>query len=631
MKYKKIITLIILGVIMCNFIIRTNTKEKINTAKVYQESNKKTEYNNKSFDIIWLTNNAETKKTVVHYYDITNNKEIDGSTNWTIKIAEGQKVNLKNRRGLTAENELKYNYIGAKINNPSGENTEEISYLESDNSWYYYPISTGERKLWNNNNTSTVHVYLLYEEKIQTNNLEKIQTENTSSKINIMAYDYSFVYNNGFTGGINNTDNNVRPFLIAGKGDASEWYNKWSGYWSKEMINSHTTSYDGNNKEFIAQNIIDKTLKDGSPTLSKETDNKGVSLSYLFDETNVDGKIVYGGNNTSETLNYLFNKDKDGYYSYDSEKNFASLASTNSNQKDFVVYKTPSSSKNKGKFMPFNDINKNKELIGKGAHGNDEDYNQYYSGYTEGIGNGNFAFGMKIEFDFLQTKDGKDLNENDTILEIGADDSLWVFIDDVLILDLGGVHGKATTSINFATGEIKEANLISTIAEKIRAASANVELNSNGLFGDGTKHHVKIYWLERGGYESIFNIKFNLELVDHSLYNIVTETDGNGKIITSQELAEKEDTIELAIQPKETYVLDTLKVTDDQGNNIEIKDNKFIMPASNVKIEATFQKTEEEQIPNPDTNANTKLLELTFIFLVTSTYFISKNYKKTKY
>ena len=60
MKYKKIITLIILGVIMCNFIIRTNTKEKINTAKVYQESNKKTEYNNKSFDIIWLTNNAET-------------------------------------------------------------------------------------------------------------------------------------------------------------------------------------------------------------------------------------------------------------------------------------------------------------------------------------------------------------------------------------------------------------------------------------------------------------------------------------------------------------------------------------------------------------------------------------------
>ena len=129
MKYKKIITLIILGVIMCNFIIRTNTKEKINTAKVYQESNKKTEYNNKSFDIIWLTNNAETKKTVVHYYDITNNKEIDGSTNWTIKIAEGQKVNLKKRRGLTAENELKYNYIGAKINNPSGENTEEISYL----------------------------------------------------------------------------------------------------------------------------------------------------------------------------------------------------------------------------------------------------------------------------------------------------------------------------------------------------------------------------------------------------------------------------------------------------------------------------------------------------------------------
>ena len=155
-----------------------------------------------------------------------------------------------------------------------------------------------------------------------------------------------------------------------------------------------------------------------------------------------------------------------------------------------------------------------------------------------------YHLGMTIGFDFIQPEEGT-INGEPMIFEFSGDDDVWVFIDDVLILDLGGVHGTEKTTINFATGEITEGILKSTLAEKINAAKADIKLDSNGLYLENSKHHIKIYSLERGGYESIFKIKFNLQLVEQNLYNTETKTDGNGEVSISQDKAAEGEKIEI--------------------------------------------------------------------------------------
>ncbi len=79
----------------------------------------------------------------------------------------------------------------------------------------------------------------------------------------------------------------------------------------------------------------------------------------------------------------------------------------------------------------------------------------------------------------------------------------------------------------------------------------------------------------------------------------------NGKVKADKEKAAKGETVELTATPDETYKLASLKVTDADGKEVKVTDNKFVMPASNVTVTAKF--TVKEEIPKTG-DANNMLL-----------------------
>ena len=234
-------------------------------------------------------------------------------------------------------------------------------------------------------------------------------------------------------------------------------------------------SADYTGSEAVKQNLVEGYLKDGYPVLKN---GNGTSLNGLFDGTW--DKVIPHTYVTG--LNHLFSYDsRTGTYSYDSDKNYAyyDIDSSRNTEKNFIVYER---SKDKGEgnrhvasFMP-------------------------YSSWDDDTDQNKFAFGMMISFEFLQPKNGK-INGQDMVFSFSGDDDVWVFIDNKLVLDLGGIHERATGSINFADGNVYVNGKQNTTLKQI--------FNSN-TFADYTSHSLKFFYMERGRGDSNCSIKFNL-------------------------------------------------------------------------------------------------------------------------
>ena len=151
-----------------------------------------------------------------------------------------------------------------------------------------------------------------------------------------------------------------------------------------------------------------------------------------------------------------------------------------------------------------------------------------------------YWFGMTMELEYYQPKNGMSEDEP-LIFTFYGDDDVWVFIDDVLILDLGGTHGAVRGEIDFSTGEIKttydfngvvgeegEQAFSTTLAECYDNASTfkgetvtpkgGWNRKNNQIFDDYTKHTLKLFYLERGAGVANCNMFFNLSnLPDETL------------------------------------------------------------------------------------------------------------------
>lgn len=144
-----------------------------------------------------------------------------------------------------------------------------------------------------------------------------------------------------------------------------------------------------------------------------------------------------------------------------------------------------------------------------------------------------YWFGMTMEVDFFQTRDGI-LDGEEMIFRFSGDDDVWVFVDNVLVLDLGGTHGTATGSINFSTGEVKqyltwnggaESSETTSFPTTIRAcfdaagAAPKGGWNETGTtLADYTEHTLTFFYLERGAAVANCLLDFRLPtLPDKSL------------------------------------------------------------------------------------------------------------------
>ena len=73
-------------------------------------------------------------------------------------------------------------------------------------------------------------------------------------------------------------------------------------------------------------------------------------------------------------------------------------------------------------------------------------------------------------------------------------------------------------------------------------------------------------------------------------YKITTAATTHGTVTVDQTSAKKGDTVTITAAPDTGYTLKSLTATDSSGKNISITDSKFQMPASDVTINAVFEK-----------------------------------------
>ena len=278
----------------------------------------------------------------------------------------------------------------------------------------------------------------------------------------------------------------------------------------------------------IVKTNLTKTGADAVPQFSTMVTNKNnaqTDMTYLFTESEWAKAYTNGGNG----LTGLFDPTEEakGHYVYDSNTTYAALNSAGTGFDRSATW-TERTDAWIPKFLPFN-----------------ADKSQLRIGFHS-VRGARYAFGMTAYAKFMQPKEGKLVDGSPMTFNFTGDDDLWLFVDGMLVLDIGGIHDAARGSIDFATGVVTNVSNKTTTttlqalftqalrdqgksdAEITAWMESNMVKASNGsytTFKNYTSHEMNMYYFERGHSGSNCKLDFNLVTLDSSHIQIGKETE----------------------------------------------------------------------------------------------------------
>lgn len=206
-----------------------------------------------------------------------------------------------------------------------------------------------------------------------------------------------------------------------------------------------------------------------------------------------------------------------------------------------------------------------------------------------------FGFGMRLDLDFTLGANGK-TNGEDTVFNFSGDDDLWVYLDGVLVLDMGGDHKMSQGCIDFTTLKSYVNNIDTTFQGTDLVYKNDTSKSGYGysaefplLFSDSTArtgsskfnnnnvnahHTLTVFYMERGMIESNLKVGFNFEPITDSLD--VTKTVDTSNVNTKLQTAVKNaDDFGFAIQENGADVSNKKYKYSDNGiiNNAKTNGN----------------------------------------------------------